>query len=214
MQTYVVRQGETVASIVARNGGGDPDAVWNHSKNAELRKLRGDPAILCPGDRLYLPDGKPSWLPVTVGSTNTFKATVPVQTVKIVLVGDKPLAGEPYIIHGLGDDISGTTDGSGSLSVDVPITAPSFALELTGLKVVQQILVGHLDPVDEASGVRQRLANLGYASRLAPILEAFGVASHGLDEQQLRIFQITNGLSPTGEADDATVDALKNAHGV
>ncbi len=214
MQTYVVRQGETVASIVARNGGGDPDAVWKHSNNAALRELRGDPAILCPGDRLYLPDGKPSWLKVSVGSTNTFKATVPVQTVKIVVVGDKPLASQPYVIHGLGDDIPGTTDGSGSLSVDVPITASSFALELTQLKVTQEVLVGHLDPIDEPSGVFQRLANLGYASRLAPILEAFGLSPQGLVEQQIRIFQITNGISPTGEADQATIDALKKAHGI
>lgn len=213
MQPHVVRQGETVASIVAKSGAGNPDSVWNDDKNKALRELRGDPAILCPGDRLYLPGTKRKWLPVSVGTKNAFKATVPVQTVKIVLRGDKPLASEPYVVHGLGDDISGTTDANGMLSVDVPLTAPSFVLELTQRKTTQKVLVGHLDPITEPSGLRQRLANRGYVSHLGPILESFGIPPQRL-EHQLRVFQMVSGLEPTGEVDDKTTDALKKAHGI
>ncbi len=43
MQPHVVRQGETVASIVSKSGAGDPDSVWNDDMDKALRELRGDP---------------------------------------------------------------------------------------------------------------------------------------------------------------------------
>ncbi|HZU84674.1 MAG TPA: peptidoglycan-binding domain-containing protein [Polyangiaceae bacterium] len=209
MKPYVVRQGETVASIVAVTGG-DPGGVWNDPSNDELRKLRGDPAVLCPGDVLQVPDTKPAWSPVAVGGTTTFKARIPTQPLKLVLRG---LPGEAYVIHGAGDDVKGTTDADGTLSVDVPVTCASLVLELPDRGISQRVLVGHLDPISEPSGVRQRLQNLGYGSRLAPLLERFGVTSDYGDARMVRVFQLTSGIEPTGEADPATIDALRTAHG-
>jgi hypothetical protein len=213
MTPYIVRQGDSVASVLAKNGGGDPASVWNDANNADLQKLRGDPAVLCPGDVLYIPETKPAWLSVSVGTTNTFTAQVPTQTVKLVLCGEKPLANEPYVVTELGDDIQGTTDGDGALSVDVPMTASSFVLVLSRRNIAHRVLVGHLDPVSERSGIRQRLSNLGYGSTIAPILEQFGVTSEYGVEHRLRAFQLMNGLEPTGDADTATTEALRTAHG-
>lgn len=214
MKPHVVRQGETVASIVARNGGKSTDAaaVWNDAKNKELRDLRQDPAVLFPGDVLFIPEPKKTWLPASVGSTNSYQVTVPTQTVKIAIGADKPLAGEPYVVHGLGDDIPGTTDGSGMVTVEVPVNRPSFILELTNQGYSYRVMVGHLDPVTEPSGVRQRLSNLGYASILAQ--GVFGSSGHGIG---LLAFQVANGKPLSGggteEVDDETATALQKAHG-
>jgi hypothetical protein len=213
MKPYVVQQGDTLASIVAKNGGGDPDKVWNDPSNESLRKVRPDPSILNPGDVLYIPEVKPQWLSVSPGTTNTFTARVPMQTVKLVLGGEKPLANEAYVVKGLGDDIQGTTDGNGALSVDVPLAFSSFLLELPDKNVSHRVFVGHLNPLTERSGIRQRLSNLGYGSVLAPYLVPFGISADEGLWRHLRAFQLANGLEPTGEADQATIEALNKAHG-
>lgn len=65
--------------------------------------------------------------------------------------------------------------------------------------------LGHLDPVDAVSGVKQRLANLtfecGSGDDLTPELAG-----------ALRMFQQKNGLEITGEIDQATKDALAKLH--
>jgi hypothetical protein len=211
MRPYVVNQGETVASIVMPMGA-DPDTVWNDSKNDDLRAQRSDPAVLCPGDILYVPDDDPPSHDMAVGSTNDFTAPIQTQTVKLVLGDDEPLANAAYVIHGLGDDITGTTGGDGSLSVDVPIDVESFVIELTDLNVAHPVLVGHLDPVTEDSGVQQRLSNLGYLTPMWDLLGQFGIeVDPGL---AIRLFQIDMGTgNVTGEIDDDTTDAIQKAHG-
>jgi hypothetical protein len=210
---YVVRQGETLVSIVAANGAGTPDAVWNDPDNAKLKKLRRDPAVLNPGDVLFLPEPKHTWLTASVGTTNPFTAKVTTQPVKLILGGANPLAGEPYVVQGLGDDIQGSTGGDGSLQVDVPLRLDSFLLVLPKRGVVHRILVGHLDPETESSGVGQRLSNLGYVSTLAPLLVPLGETVDAASDHHVRLFQLGNGIAPSGDADDATVDALRKAHG-
>jgi hypothetical protein len=212
MRPYVVRQGDTVAAVVAPKGA-DPDAVWKDPKNDSLRALRSDPAVLCPGDILYIPEDDPPSHSVTIGATNTFTASAATQTVKLVLGGAQLLANTAYLVKGLGDDIPGTTKSDGSLSVDVPIDVDTFVLEVPTEGISRCIMVGHLDPVDEDSGVRQRLSNLGYTSILRDVVEGFGVLLTYDTALFVRVFQIDNGLEPHGEADDKTRDALKSAHG-
>jgi hypothetical protein len=210
MRPYVVQQGDTVASVVVPMGA-DPDTVWSDPKNDDLRAQRSDPAVLCPGDILYVPDDGPPSHPMAVGATNSFSTPGATQTVKLVLGPDAPLANAAYVVHGLGDDIPGTTGGDGSLSVDVPIGMDTFTLELTDQQITYQVLVGHLDPVSEDSGVRQRLSNLGYG---CPMFELLGELGMDVDPSlAIRCFQIDKGLNVTGEADDDTTAAIQKAHG-
>jgi hypothetical protein len=210
----VVRQGDTVASIVLPMGG-DPDTVWKDAKNDDLRKLRSDPAVLCAGDILYVPDDDPPSHSVQAGDSKTFTSPTATQTVKVVLMGEDPIANAAYVIHGIGDaDIQGTTGGDGSLSVDVPVDVDSFMLELTDQRVTYQVLVGHLDPITEDSGVQQRLANLGYRSAIADIAVEAGMDfSDSHQRLLLCALQRDAGLPVTGELDAATLDALRKAHG-
>jgi hypothetical protein len=210
MRPYVVMQGDTVASVVAPKGA-DPNTVWYDSKNDSLRKLRSDPAVLCPGDILYIPDEAPPSHSLEVGATNTFTAAVATQPLKLVLGGAQPLANAAYVVTGLGDDVPGTTKADGSLTVHVPVDIDTFVLEFTDRQVSYQVLVGHLDPVTEASGVRQRLSNLGYGSPMFDLLGDLGIeVDPGL---AIRLFQIQAGLTVSGEVDHETAAAIQKAHG-
>jgi hypothetical protein len=189
--------------------GGDPDAVWGHAKNADLRKVRSDPAVLCAGDILYVPDDDPPPHTVQAGDSKTFTSPTATQNVKLVLMGQEPIANEAYVIHGIGDDdIQGTTGGDGSLSVDVPVDLDSFTLELTDQQVTYEVFVGHLDPVTEESGVQQRLTQLGFrSSAFERFRYPFG------HDDALQAFQDSQGSDGTGELDDGTISALKKGHG-
>ena len=77
MVPYVVQRGDYLLKIALRMGF-VADTVWNDPKNADLRAARPDMHVLCVGDVLYVPD-KPrrAWHPLSVGSSNKFKAKVP-----------------------------------------------------------------------------------------------------------------------------------------
>ena len=54
-QEYVVQPGDCISSIAETNGL-LWENVWNHPKNADLKKRRKDPNILFSGDVVFLPD--------------------------------------------------------------------------------------------------------------------------------------------------------------
>lgn len=208
LQPLVIRQGDHLDGIAARLGF-DAEAVWNDPKNAALRKLRQDPAVLCPGDVLYVPPTKRRFLPVVIGTTNSFTATlvtVPLHVVFRTRDG-QPLANEPYVIDGLPTAVQGTTDGQGTVLEQVPATTGQCRLTLTKTNVVYTVLLGHLDPVTERSGAKQRLGHLGFHCTW---LDAFRPMP--LDVA-VRAFQSANSIEPTGKIDDATATALQSAHG-
>jgi hypothetical protein len=68
------------------------------------------------------------------------------------------------------------------------------------------LVLGGLDPLNSASGVCQRLANLGFADRggYAPDSQEF--------QDALRAFQAANGIDETGLADSITTAKLKDLH--
>jgi hypothetical protein len=211
VRSYVIRQGDHLEALAVKLHF-DADAVWKDPKNADMRKLRKSPAILCPGDILYLPDPKIESLPVTLGATNSYTAKIPTVPLKIAMKGSdgKPLVGQKYVIEGLGAPIEGTTDGSGLVSEQIPATTPSCRLVFKDAKLSYVINVGHLDPVTEDSGVRQRLEHLGF---LGSPLDRMHSRPPSL-ERAIRAYQSARGLQPTGTLDDKTRDALEKEHGV
>ena len=117
---------------------------------------------------------------------------------KLVLVlkeFDQPRADEAYTICVDGAIVNGKTDANGKLETRIPSRARRGRL-LVGKPEVQEEYVldlGHIDPIEEASGVEERLRNLGFAS---------------LDE-----FQKKQHLEVTGEADDTTLARLRSEYG-
>jgi hypothetical protein len=209
MTPYVIRQGDHLPLLAVRRRF-DLNEVWNHPKNAGLKTLRKSPNILAPGDVVYLPDPAPvTWLPVTVGSPNSFTATVLTTKVSVTFaVAGKALAGVACVVHGLPAPNTFTTDGAGNLSLEVPLATESVVVEFPSVPLVRRLKMGHLDPASECSGVIQRLRALGYISpRSAVDADSPGLAT------AVTAFQKDNGLPPTGSLDRPTEEALERAHG-
>lgn len=212
MKPYVVKQGDYLMRI-AHQLGFDADEVWADPKNEEIKGKR-DPNILMPGDVLYVPEDPPKPdLSVNGGSSNDYAAHVPEIVVRLVMQdGDGPIANEPYVINGLGDPVSGTTDGDGRLAFTATTLVRELELVFPKRNVAHAVQIGDMDPLDEAMGVKKRLQHLGYTDPDDEEREDGG-DEDTISPAVLRGFQAANGLPATGALDDATRALLKEKHG-
>ena len=77
------------------------------------------------------------------------------------------LASQAFSIPELPNLTGLSTDGSGKVSFDVPVTQRVFAVVFTSDGTAFTCKVGHLDPIDTLTGVIQRLQNLGFLNPMA-----------------------------------------------
>ncbi len=206
---YVVRPGDHLTKLAYARGF-DADEVWNHPKNAELKKTR-KPSVLLAGDVLYVPKSKPDGLSFTRRRVNRFVAQVP--TTKFSMHfddADGKLKNAKFTYEVDGVEMQGQTDGDGTASFDVPITAHEAHLVFPDVGFATTAKIGHLDPIDDPKGVRQRLKNKGYIKEPPSEDEEKEAA---LLAAALTQFQKDQKLPPTGELDDTTKAKLSAEHG-
>jgi hypothetical protein len=122
-------------------------------------------------------------------------------------VEDKPRKNVPFVAIIDGKVITGNTDGDGRIELYIPPNASSGTLTLDPGTLKERVIplnLGHLNPIKALSGVTQRLNNLGFP------------CGDGSDEvaltSALKAFQEKNGLSVTGNVDDATRNKLRDLH--
>jgi hypothetical protein len=205
---YIIKQGDHLAKVAALYGF-DGSQVWQDPKNGDLRSKRKDPDQLVAGDVLYIPDARPQWMSLKIGATNTFVVNVARVKVTVRFVSNgAPLANERYVIDGV-EGGKGTTDADGNVHCEVPATTDVARIRFVDRREVHTARVGHLDPVDELSGARQRLAALGTFGRA----DGSPVASAAALKDALRAFQRANKLTATGELDADTQAKLVELHG-
>lgn len=210
MRSYVIRQGDYLTRLGARLGF-DPQEVWDHPKNAELKARRKSWEVLAPGDVLALPADTRAPLPIGKGAPASFVAKVPRVSVTLKYLGeDGPLSGEPYVIDGLPERTTGETGGDGTVRVQVPVIVSEFTVRFPRRLQRQSVRVGHLDPSDESGGIIQRLAHLGYLGHRDA---SGGNTSEAQLAHGVRAFQRSARLPVTGVLDHATVEALRSEHG-
>lgn len=217
MKPYVVRKGEYLTKL-GHTLGFDPDEVWAHDKNQKLRDRRSKEEQLEAGDVLWIPDEPRRRNPVVQGDDNRYSAWVPRVPVRLVLKLDgNVLADEPYVIRGLptGEEPEKKTGPDGVIALEVSVHVHELRVVLPARGDTIRVLVGDMDPIEEASGLRKRLRHLGYYS--APVAEGAGGVYEAHDAEALAAaiatFQKAHGLEPTGIADDATRDKLIEVHG-
>jgi hypothetical protein len=161
MKPYVVCQGDTLTRLAYRYGF-DVDAVWNNAANDDLRAQRSDRDCLLATDVVYIPDetdAPPFSLPV--GSSITFTSDPP--TVRIsVHFPEAQFASQACTIDELEDLTELSTDGTGLLSFDAPVTLETASIVFASLGVTYSCRIGYLDPIETLSGVFQRLQSMGY----------------------------------------------------
>jgi hypothetical protein len=203
----IIRPGDYWTKLAAELGF-DADEVWNDPRNDEIRKTRPKREVLAAGDIVYVPGARDEGMPLKVGTENRITAKAPGAEIKLHF-GDPACAGAAYTVEGAGEDIKGNADGNGDVTLKIPVHVREVLLSFDALTYATRVKVGDLDPIEEDSGVRQRLEHLKYIK---------GPPS-GDEEQDaaalaaaIARFQKAQGQPATGQLDDATRSALKNAH--
>lgn len=240
---YVVSEGDCISSI-AKQHGHFWETLWSDPANAELRRVRGDPNILFPGDRVTIPPirlreelrptdqrhrfvkrGEPAKLrlrlleekrddgpeaeapPPRYSGRDVYTEDGPSRASPLA---DHPRRSVPYLLIVDGEQTRGSTDGEGYLEAWISPTATTGRLFINHGSTTEEELVinlGHLDPLEEIAGVKQRLANLAFdcgdrTNKMTP----------GLREALLA-FQDKHGLASTGELTDEVRQKLRQLHG-
>jgi hypothetical protein len=205
---HTVVQGDSIPSLAFAYGLA-PDTIWNDPANAELKALRGDPNVLFPDDVVTIPDKRSgSYVGATDQRHRFRRKGVPAVLRVQFFLDDQPRAGETYTleIDGLVTSTA-CTDGDGVIEVWIPPSARTARILFHEGTEVHELAIGHLDPIEQLSGVQGRLRNLGFFE--GPV---DGEISDAL-EVSLQHFQASQGLEPHGLIDDPTRDALVRVYG-
>jgi N-acetylmuramoyl-L-alanine amidase len=210
-KSHTVKQGDTMIAIAEAHGFRNWKTIWYHGANEGLRGRRPNPQVLAPGDVVVIPDLFDAPVEVETNRRHTFrlKKRTAYFSVRLLDETEQPYRNARYELTVDGETLSGTTDGDGWVSKEVPPTAKKGELKLWRTErdvATWNVEIGTMDPVELMSGVKARLKNLGYQPG----------PGDELDEQTrfaLAAFQRHQGLEPAeGDLDDPTRGALVRAH--
>jgi hypothetical protein len=209
LRQVFVRQGDCVLSIAADHGIGDPRIIVDHPDNEQLfRDSRRRAGILGPGDILTVPI-ETNEHSVSENSELRLRVTLPRTSLRLYLkkADGSAMSGEAvkYWLPARDEPLDASTDGDGLLDIRVPATARVVRVQIVSTGQMLHVRPGALDPIDQESGVVQRLSNLNY---LPPD------ARPTVDELTAAVtrFRVDRGLEEEGGMDDAFRDALESAH--
>jgi hypothetical protein len=216
-KTLTVQAGDTLLSIAQAEGVFDWQRIWNHPQNRNLRQQRSNPQVLYKGDQVYVPDKTEFFKQVqlAVDQIHTFRTKKPSCHFSVFLKNER---GRPYANHKyrlkLGDQThQGTTGDDGLVCHPVSPAVKTGELTLWRDKAnpndtyTWALQIGHLNPVDTVSGVKQRLKNLGY--QVGPLDENLDAVT----TSAIANFQRHMGQNPAnGELNDATRKSLVSLH--
>lgn len=210
---YTVKQGDWLSSIAKKFGIGDWKRIYDHPKNKEFKEKRPDPNVIYPGDKLFIPEQEYIEIEPKRVNPNVQKIVVSdleKETIQIIFKDEegKPVANQPYKFKIGGYEKEGTTDGNGKMIEEIEakyIECGTYSLFMGGRELLLNI--GHLDPVNEITGIQARLDNLGYD--VGPIDGIIGPKT----KEAIKTFQRDHGLKDDGIAGPKTQDTLKQVYG-
>jgi hypothetical protein len=206
--THTVLQGEYLARIAEKYGFPNYTVIWNHPRNAELKKKRGgNPNVLYPGDKLHIPDKTPKTVKCNTGASYRFRIRATPVTVRFLIRGynEKPVVNASVVLKIEGQTYKLTTNSKGMVEQEIPSTAETGALIYRNTEI--PLKIGHLDPIDTVTGWQARLNNLGYDAGISGDQEDRRLRS------ALQEFQCDRGLQVDGVCGPETQAKLKQVHG-
>lgn len=208
MPLHNVGQGDCFLSV-AQQYGFFWETLWNHPRNAELKNARKDPAILFPGDVVFVPEKQEKIVSKSTGQMHKFKVkNIPAKLHMRFLDDEgKPRANLKYVLDIDGKEFKGTTDGNGAINVSIPPGAKSGKLVFEDEDEEYDLFLGYLDPIEKLTGVQARLKGLCYYN---------GNTSGEMNpetEQAIKDFQEANKMEITGQVDDLLRNKLKDIYG-
>jgi N-acetylmuramoyl-L-alanine amidase len=164
---YVVKPGDCLWYIAKREGFSHWRTIYDHPLNADYRAKRPNPNVIYPGDRLYIPDLNPKHADCATESRHRFRKYEDTAHLYLVIEDDEGTRVEgEYTLTIDGTSTSGTLE-NGEVRTRIASDAESGKLVVHGTGSSEDyqrswtIMLGHLDPVEELSGVQARLRNLG-----------------------------------------------------
>jgi len=212
---HTVEQGECLASIAKKYGFPDYQKIYNHPENSDFKKSHPNPNVVFPGDSIFIPDMEVKDYSRPTEKKHSFKLHRQPTVVRIVVADEKgkPYSGNKYKLTIGYKTYEGTTGSDGLIEREVD--ADEQLGELTvWWKGDSQILtcnwtlqIGHLDPVEEITGIQGRLNNLGFDCG-----EVDGIIGPQT-EAAVRAFQEENSLKVDGIPGPKTQAKLKEVHG-
>ena len=206
---YVVRQGDCLSSIAKRSGF-LWQTIWEHSENSDLRNLRRDPNILYPGDILTIPPIQLKSISCPTEATHHFvKKTASTKLKMRLLQEGEPRSNVSYIFRVDGNTEEGKTDADGFLEIPIPTNAVSGKLSILDKgEIVEEyeVELGHLDPLNEITGIQKRLKNLGFDCQETNQMD---------DKTKAAVanFRSKHNLEGNSLIDQTLIEKLKTVHG-
>jgi hypothetical protein len=215
MPDYTVKQGDYLSKIAKNHGFQDYRTIWDHPRNAELKKKRKNPNILYPGDVLHIPEKQTKEVTGGTGQKHRFRAKRKSPMLKIVLkdINNKPMANLECELRVEGKTYPLTTDGKGRVEQEISPGAEEGRLVLKPPDLPPEeipLKIGHLDPVEEVSGWQARLNNLGYDAGPVDGKETEQLRS-AIEEFQCDAFKDVSQVD--GKCGPKTQAKLKEVHG-
>jgi len=197
-RVYVVQRGDCLSSIAEREGF-FWKTIW--SQNGRLKERRPNPNVLMPGDEVLIPEKRTKEHDAVTEQRHRFlKRGTPAKLRMVLERDDRPIENARYVLTVDGRIYEGTTDDRGFLEVSISPAASRGRIEIEDL--VYELEFGGLDPIDEATGIQDRLQNLGFYD--GAIDGDIGPRT----QEAIACFQSWMGLDATGELDDETRDRL------
>lgn len=229
---HTVKQGEHLSRISKTHGFTDFHVVWDHPDNAALKDRRKDPNVLLPGDQLTIPDKTLGEESAQSEQHHRYRVRRPTLTLRLAVLDHafEPVLNRPATLFVEGEETDQPTDAEGKIERPIDPTAENARLWVlredasdppappadqheappplsARLLIDVPILIGHLDPIEERTGVMARLNNLGYDA--GPTDQE--------DELRLRSaveeFQCDHKLDVDGIPGPKTQSKLKEVHG-
>jgi len=214
MPVHTVKQGDCLASIAKQYGFKTWRTIYDDAQNSDFKKKRPNPNIISVGDQIFIPDKSPKAVSRPTGQQHTFVLTSDSHRIRLVIKNSKgePYAGKKFKLTVGADTYEGTTGGDGLVEQKIVGHEEDAGLQVwlkedgSGKPLTWKLKIGHLDPVEEPTGVQARLNNLGFKcgavdGNVGPRTQA-----------ALKAFQTKMGLSATGEIDDDTRNKLRELH--
>ena len=219
-RTHIVKQGEHVSRIAKEYGFTDFRTIWEHGPNAELRRKRENPNVLFPDDHLMIPERAIKEEPRPTDQRHRFQVRRVGLKLRIVLqdLAHKAVAGARCELRVESEVNQLTTDGQGLLQRDIAPEAENGVLSVKtpptaaeAMPLPMPVRIGHLDPVDEVSGQKARLNNLGYFA--GPFEGRSDADNKELFLSAVEEFQCDHDLVVDGKCGPRTQAKLKQVHG-
>ena len=210
MKKHVVKQGQDMFSIAYQYGISSWEDLYNHSLNKRLKEIRSDPSCLYPGDIVYIPDLEPIKYVLSTDQIHQLKIKIPKAKLNLRFLDAQgnPIANKPYQLVAAGEVFIGNTTGDGVIEQEFSMKAKRAQISVwdddpNGEPICYDLDVGHLDPIDEVSGMQARLNSLGIDS---------GNTDDDLGPmtlQAVKDFQKDAGMEETGVVDENFLGELK-----